>query len=243
MKADILVFGAHPDDIEVACGGTVLSAIAEGKTVAVVDLTRGELGSRGCGETRLQEAAAAKKILGVHARENLLMEDAFFRINKVNIRKVIAVIRKYRPSVILCNPTDDRHPDHAKAASLICEAAFLSGLCKIKTTHNDQLQTHWRPSYIFHYIQHLHIEPDFVMDISDFIEQKHQAILAYGTQFNCEASCDEPRTYISEPSFMDVVKGKAALMGQRIGVAYAEGFVSAKTPGIKSFDAFIQHPT
>jgi N-acetylglucosamine malate deacetylase 1 len=243
MKADILAFGAHPDDIEVACGGTLAAAVAEGKTVVAIDLTRGELGTRGCGHTRLEEAAQATQLLGLHGRENLQLEDAFFQVNEENIRKVITVIRRYRPEIILCNPEQDRHPDHAKASKLITEAAYLSGLTKIVTADDGIQQAHWRAAYVFHYIQHVFLEPDFILDISAHIEQKIQAILAYASQFNCAASQEEPETFISAPAFMDTIKSRASLLGRRAGVQCAEGFISAKTPAVKSFDAFIQKPT
>ncbi len=239
MKTDILAFGAHPDDIEVACAGTLIAAVEEGKKVVVVDLTRGELGTRGCAETRLKEAVKAAKIMGVHSRENLLMEDAFFKVNEENIRKVITIIRKYQPAIILCNALHDRHPDHARSAKLVTEAAFLSGQQKIVTVHQGNEQSNWRPAHIFHYLQHVFVRPDFVIDISRQIELKIKSILAYRTQFNCVATEDIPETFISDPSFMDTIKGRAGMLGKEIGVKYAEGFVRTQTLGVKSIEAFI----
>lgn len=242
MKADILAFGVHPDDVELGCSGTLIAAVAEGKKVVVVDLTRGELGTRGNAETRKAEAAAAAKAMGVHGRENLEMADGFFQNDEVNIRKVIAVIRKYQPEIILCNAPEDRHPDHGRSSKLVADAAFLAGLIKIQTEADGVQQQAWRPKYVFHYIQDRYLKPDFVMDISGFIEQKMKAVLAYTTQFNTTDD-SEPQTYISRPDFMDVIRSRALMFGKRIGVEYAEGYITTKMIGFKSFDAFIQHTT
>jgi len=242
MKADILAFGVHPDDVELGCSGTLIAAVAEGKKVVVVDLTRGELGTRGNAETRKVEAAAAAKAMGIHGRENLEMADGFFQNDEINIRKVVAVIRKYQPEIILCNAPEDRHPDHGRSSKLVSDAAFLAGLIKIETTADGVQQGAWRPKYVFHYIQDRYLKPDFVMDISAFIDQKMKAVLAYTTQFNTTDD-SEPQTYISKPDFMDVIRARALMFGKRIGVEYAEGYITTKMIGFKSFDAFIQHTT
>lgn len=244
MKTDILAFGVHPDDVELGCSGTLIAAVAEGKTVAVVDLTQGELGTRGTIETRRVEAAEAARIMGVHARENLQMADGFFEINEASIRKVVTAIRKYQPEIILCNALEDRHPDHGRSSKLVEDAAFLSGLRKIETSVDGVAQEAWRPKYVFHYIQDRYLKPDFVVDISAHMSQKIECVQAYTTQFfNTKATDDEPQTYISTPDFMDTVKGRALLLGKRIGVQYAEGYISKKMLGISSFDAFVQQTT
>lgn len=242
MKADIVAFGVHPDDLELGCGGTLIAAIAEGKKVAVIDLTRGELGTRGSAEIRTKEAAAAAKVLGVHARENLDMADGFFEYNEINVRKVITVIRKYQPSVVLCGAPEDRHPDHGRSARLISDAAFLAGLRKIETQSDGQPQESWRPAQVFHYIQDRYLKPDFVYDISPYIEQKLEAVLCYSTQFNA-TDTSEPATYISNPDFMDVIRARALMFGKRIGVNFAEGYITHKMIGITSFDNIINNIT
>lgn len=242
MKLDILAFGVHPDDVELGCSGTLLAALAEGKKVGIIDLTRGELGTRGTIETRKEEAAKAAAILGVQIRENLGMADGFFQNDETNQRKVIAAIRKYRPEIILANAFEDRHPDHGRSAKLVADSAFLSGLRKIETMEEGQLQDIWKPSYVFHYIQDRFIQPSFVVDISAYMDQKMESVLAYSTQF-FNPDLNEPQTYISSSQFLETVKARALMMGKRIGVAYAEGFYTEKTIGVKSFDAFIQNPT
>lgn len=242
MKIDILAFGVHPDDVELGCSGTLISCVHEGKKAAVIDLTRGELGTRGSADIRDVEAATAAKVMGLHARENLQMADGFFENNEHNIRKVITVIRKYQPEIVLCNAPDDRHPDHGRSSKLVSDAAFLSGLRKIETTYENELQVAWRPKYVFHYIQDRYLKPDFVFDISQFHARKIDAILCYSTQFNT-TNKSEPETYISSPDFIGVIKARALMLGKRIGVKYAEGYISAKMCGIKSFDAFIQEVT
>jgi bacillithiol biosynthesis deacetylase BshB1 len=242
MKVNILAFGVHPDDVELGCSGTLIAAVEQGKKVAVVDLTRGELGTRGSAKTRDNEAAEAAKIMGVHARENLRMADGFFQNNEENIRKVITVIRKYQPEIVLCNAPEDRHPDHGRSSKLVCDAAFLSGLRKIETLHDGVMQEQWRPAYVFHYIQDRYLKPDFLFDISQFFEQKIQAILCYTTQFNMTDK-NEPETYISNPDFLDVIKARALMFGKRIGVKYAEGYLTTKMIGVNNFDAFIQNVT
>lgn len=242
MKLDILAFGVHPDDVELGCSGTLLAALAEGKKVGIIDLTRGELGTRGTIETRKEEATKAATILGVQVRENLGMADGFFQNDETHQRKVIAAIRKYRPDIILANAFEDRHPDHGRSAKLVADAAFLSGLRKIETMDDGQLQDIWKPSYVFHYIQDRFIQPSFVVDISAYMDKKMESVLAYSTQF-FNPDLNEPQTYISSSQFLETVKARALMMGKRIGVAYAEGFYTEKTVGVKSFDAFIQNPT
>ncbi len=242
MKTDILAFGVHPDDVELGCSGTLIAAVAQGKKVAVIDLTRGELGTRGTAETRDAEAANAATAMGVHARENLEMADGFFQNDEAHIRKVITAIRKYQPEIVLCNAPEDRHPDHGRSSKLVSDAAFLSGLRKIETSYNNEAQKEWRPHYVFHYIQDRYLKPDFLFDISGQYEQKIKSVLCYTTQFNTTDN-SEPQTYISNPDFLDVIKARALMFGKRIGVKYAEGYLTTKMIGVKSFDAFIKHVT
>lgn len=246
MKADILAIGAHPDDIELGCSGTIINEINNGKKVAIVDLTQGELGTRGTIETRYQEAADAAKIMGVFARENLQLPDGFFENNPESQSKLIRVIRKYQPEIVLANALEDRHPDHGRAASLIANACFYSGLRKIETIDQQgHPQAAWRPKYVFHYIQDRYLEPSFIVDISNVWEQRMKAIEAYTTQFftkNLHGS-DGPQSYISTPEFLESVIARARMMGKRIGVKFGEGFVTEKVIGISNFDAFVQVTT
>jgi bacillithiol biosynthesis deacetylase BshB1 len=242
MKLDILAFGVHPDDVELGCAGTIMAAIDQGKKVGIVDLTRGELGTRGTPTTRTQEAAAAAKIMGVDVRENLDMADGFFTNDEPHQRKIIALIRKYQPDIILANAPEDRHPDHGRSAKLVSDAAFLSGLRKVETMHEGITQNAWRPAYTFHYIQDRFIQPSFVIDITAYMERKMEAVLAYGTQFT-NADTSEPQTYISSPQFLETVKARALMLGKRIGVGYAEGYITEKIIGFSNFDAIIKHTT
>ena len=242
MKLDILVFGAHPDDVELSCSGTILAEIAKGKKVGIVDLTLGELGTRGTSETRKQEALDAASIMKIDVRENLEMADGFFMNDEAHQRKIITSIRKYQPEIVLCNAPADRHPDHGRAADLIYSAAFLSGLRKIEMTENSSLQKAWRPKYVFNYIQDKYFHPDFVVDITDVFEKKIEAIKAYKTQFYNPGST-EPETYISSSDFLESIIYRAKMFGKLIGVKYAEGFISKKMIGIKSFDHIIQKDT
>lgn len=245
MKLDLLAFGVHPDDIELSCSGTLLVEKNNDKKVGIVDLTQGELGTRGTAETRKQEAEDSAKILEIDIRENLEMADGFFLNDEVNKRKIITVLRKYKPEIILCNAPDDRHPDHGRAAQLVTDAAFLSGLIKIETIGNDgRQQEAWRPKYVFNYIQDQYFKPDFVIDISNVFEKKIASIEAFSTQFyNSKANDKEPQTYISSPEFLESIINRAKMFGKMIGVKYAEGFLSKKMIGMKSFDAFIQKST
>ncbi len=242
MKLDVLAFGVHPDDVELGCAGTLLVAIAEGKKVGIIDLTQGELGTRGTAETRKIEATNAAEILGVQVRENLKMADGFFQNDEQHQRKIIETIRKYQPTVILCNAPEDRHPDHGRSAKLVSDAAFLSGLRKIVTNYDGKMQDAWRPTYVFHYIQARYLKPDFIVDISAHHEAKLKSILAYTTQFH-DPNSTEPQTFISSPQFLESVKSRDLMWGQQIGVRFAEGFISEKVLGVKTIDTFIQNVT
>jgi N-acetylglucosamine malate deacetylase 1 len=242
MKLDILAFGVHPDDVELSCAGVLLVEKLNGKKVGIIDLTQGELGTRGTAETRLQEATAAAAILGVDVRENLMMADGFFENNEAHQRKIITTLRTYQPEIILCNAPSDRHPDHGRSARLVAEAAFLSGLKKVETTKDGIVQEAWRPKYVFNYIQDKFLQPDFVIDITAVFEQKVEAIKAYGTQFHNTAS-NEPQTYISTPDFLDSVVYRHKWFGKMIGVKYAEGFISEKMIGFNNFDALVKNNT
>jgi bacillithiol biosynthesis deacetylase BshB1 len=245
MKVDILAIGVHPDDVELGCSGTILNEIKLGKKVGILDLTQGELGTRGTIETRYAEAAAAAKILGVHARENLKMRDGFFRNDEAHQLQLIQAIRKYQPEVVLANILDDRHPDHGRAGHLIADACFLAGLVKIETKDADgNPQPRWRPKYVLHYLQDWYHEPDVIMDISEVFEQRMQSIEVYSTQFFANAAGDkEPVTYISSPDFRESIVARARMLGKRIGVKYAEAFTSEKNIGIRNLDALIQVET
>lgn len=238
MKVDILAIGAHPDDVELGCGGTLAKLISEGKKVAIVDLTQGELGTRGTNLTRAEEAAEASKILGISARENLKMKDGFLQNSEDYQMQIVQVIRKYQPEIILANAIDDRHPDHAKAAKMVSDACFLAGLAKIETTDNGQSQERWRPKQVFNYIQWKHITPDFVVDISDFMEHKIKACLAYKTQFY-DPSSTEPMTPIATKDFLESLTYRAQDLGRLSGVTYAEGFTTQKLMAFKNFDGIV----
>ena len=243
MKINVLAFGVHPDDVELSCAGSLLVEKASGKKTGIIDLTQGELGSRGTAATRKQEAADAAKILGVDVRENLMMADGFFQNDEAHQRKIIATIRKYQPEIVLCNAPEDRHPDHGRSAKLVADAAFLSGLLKIETLdENGKQQKHWRPKYVLNYVQDRLLQPDFVIDISSVFETKLAAMKAYTTQFHTPGA-DGPQTYISTPAFLDSVIYRHKWFGKMIGVEYAEGFISEKMIGFNSFDALVQQNT
>jgi len=238
MKVDILAIGAHPDDVELGCGGTIAKMISEGKTVAIIDLTKGELGTRGTDETRKEEAADAAKILGISARENLEMKDGFLQNSEEYQMRIVQMIRKYQPEIVLANATDDRHPDHAKAAKLVSDACFLSGLKKIETALDGKNQEFWRPKHVFHFIQWKEIEPDFVIDISDFMEKKIEACMAYKTQFyNPESK--EPVTPIATKDFLESLTYRAQNLGRLSGCTYAEGFTAEKMIALKNFEGIV----
>jgi bacillithiol biosynthesis deacetylase BshB1 len=216
-----------------------------GKKVGVLDLTQGELGSRGTIETRYEEAAKAAMIIGVHVRENLKMRDGFFKNDEEHQKKLIQIIRKYQPEILFANSLEDRHPDHGRAGKLIADSSFLSGLIKVETENESgEKQDAWRPKYVFHYIQDRYHEPDFIMDITDVFEQRMEAIKAYTTQFyNPENEDDGPQTYISTPDFFESVIARARMVGKKIGVKYGEGFNTEKRIGIKNLDSLISNET
>ena len=242
MKLAVLAFGAHPDDVELSCAGVLLVEKKNGKRVGIVDITRGELGTRGSAETREKEAADAAKILGVDIRENLELADGFFQNDEASQKVVIAAIRKCQPDIVLCNAISDRHPDHGRSAKLVSDACFLSGLSKIVTLSEGKQQEAWKPKYVFHYIQDRYLQPNFVVDISAVFDQKLEAIKAYGSQFH-NPEMDGPQTYISTPDFLDSIVYRAKMLGKMIGVKYAEGFISDKMIGIHNFDAIIKENT
>jgi len=234
MSVDILAFGAHPDDVEISCAGTILKHIAEGRTVGIIDLTRGELGTRGSAELRLVEAERARKLLGVALRENLGMADGFFAIDLEHKLRIVEMLRKYRPQVVLANSIHDRHPDHGRAAQLVSEACFLSGLTKVETTVDGQPQEAWRPAVVYHYIQDRYIRPDVVFDVTPYFETKIASIKAYSSQFY-DPQSDAPETPISRSDFFEFLHGRAKEFGRPIGVEYAEGFTAERFVGARSF--------
>jgi bacillithiol biosynthesis deacetylase BshB1 len=235
MKLDILAFAAHPDDIELSASGTLMKHISEGKKVGIIDLTQGELGSRGTIETRNSESLIASNIIGLHIRENLKMADGFFEINEENKRLIIEKIRQYQPTIVLANAIEDRHPDHGRASKLVSESCFLSGLRRVTTIVDGQIQEAHRPTAVYHYIQDRYIKPDFVVDVTGFVERKLETIMAYKTQFY-DPDSTEPQTPISGEEFLDFVKGRMLQFGRPIGAKYAEGFTTEREIGIKSFD-------
>jgi len=243
MKLDILAFGAHPDDVELSCSGLLLIEKMKGKKIGVIDLTEGELGSRGSVKERYDESKNASDIIGMDCRENLQMPDGFFTNSKENQLKVIQAIRKYQPEIILCNALYDRHPDHGKGGQLVSDAAFLSGLIKIETTFDSIQQNAWRPKYIFHYIQDRYIEPTIIFDITAVFDKKLAAIQAYKTQFYSGSNAASPSTYISSPVFMEQLISVNKIMGKKIGVEYGEGYTSSKNIGLKSIDSLIIEST
>lgn len=233
MKLDILAFGAHPDDVELGCSGTILKEISLGKTVGIVDLTRGELGTRGSAEIRDQEANDAAKILGVLVRENLNMRDGFFVNDEKHQLEIIKMIRKYQPEIVLCNAVDDRHIDHGKGSKLVSDACFLSGLLKIETKADGQIQKPWRPKLVYHYIQWKNIVPDFVVDITGFEETKTKAILAYRSQFY-DPTSKEPESPISSKNFLESLNYRSRDLGRLTGVEHAEGFTVERYLAVNS---------
>ncbi|GAA4269515.1 bacillithiol biosynthesis deacetylase BshB1 [Hyunsoonleella aestuarii] len=235
MKLDILAIGAHPDDVELGCGATIAKEIANGKKVGIIDLTRGELGTRGTAETRDEESFNAAKILGVSMRTNMEFADGFFVNDKLHQLELIKMIRKYKPELVICNAVDDRHIDHGKGSKLVSDACFLSGLLKIdtKTENDDDWQEPWRPKQVFHYMQWKNLTPDLVVDVSGFIDKKLEAVLAYKTQFY-DANSDEPETPISSKNFIDSVKYRANDLGRLVGVAFAEGFTVERLVAVDS---------
>lgn len=238
MKLDILAFGAHPDDVELGCSGTLVKEVRLGKKVGIIDLTRGELGTRGSVDIRNRESAKAAEILGIHVRENLDMRDGFFVNDETHQLKVIQMLRKYQPDIVICNAVDDRHIDHGKGSKLVSDACFLSGLRKIESQWEGKAQVTWRPKAVYHYIQWKPIDPDFVVDISDCMEQKMQSILAYSSQFYDPHSL-EPETPIASKNFLESIHYRAQDLGRLVGVAYAEGFTVERYVAVKSLGDLI----
>ena len=234
MKLDILTIGAHPDDVELGCGATIAKEAAKGKKVGILDLTRGELGTRGTAETRAHEAKEAASILGVTVRENLAFADGFFVNDKTHQIEVIKLIRKYQPDIVICNAIDDRHIDHGKGSKLVSDACFLSGLIKIETSLGDGVsQKPWRPKQVYHFIQWKNLEPDLAVDVSGYIDTKMASVLAYRTQFY-DANSREPETPISSKNFTDSIIYRARDFGRLVGVEYAEGFTVERYPAVDS---------
>lgn len=232
MNLDILAFAAHPDDVEISAAGTLMKYAALDKKIGIVDLTEGELGTRGNVQTRYDEAENAGNLIGLNTRVNLRMKDGFFENSEDNKRLVIQQIRKYRPEIVFCNSISDRHPDHGRAAKLVEEACFLSGLRKIETEFDGAKQNEFRPRLVLHYIQDYHIEPDFVVDVTPFAEKKIEVIKAYKTQF-FDPNSNEPETPISGEEFFDFIKGRMITMGRPAGMKYAEGFTISRFFGVK----------
>ena len=238
-KLDFLAFGAHPDDVELGCGATIAKLVSQGKKVGIVDLTRGELGTRGSAEIRTKETNEASKILGITIRENMDFKDGFFRNDEDHQLKIIQVIRKYQPDFVFCNAPDDRHIDHPKGSQLIVEASFLSGLNKINTDDSSgNAQKQWRPKNIYHYIQWKNLDPDFIFDVSGFHNSKMDAVKCYSSQFY-DPKSKEPETPISTKNFMNFVQSRANDFGRLIGVEHGEGFISNRKLGFSSFDELI----
>ncbi len=235
MKLDILAIGAHPDDVELGCGATIAKEVANGKKVGVIDLTRGELGTRGTAETRDEEAFNAAKILGVHSRVNMRFADGFFKNDKAHQIELIKMIRYYKPEIVICNAIEDRHIDHGKGSQLVSDACFLSGLRKIETIHKDEttIQEAWRPKAVYHYIQWKDLEPEIVVDVSGFMDKKMASVLAYKTQF-FDPNSDEPETPISSKNFTDSIAYRARNLGRLVGVEHGEGFTVERYPAVNS---------
>ncbi|WP_160712735.1 bacillithiol biosynthesis deacetylase BshB1 [Chitinophaga solisilvae] len=242
MKLDILAIAVHPDDVELGCAGTLMIHALQGMKTGVVDLTRGELGTRGTPELREQEAQDAAKIMGLEVRENLGLADGFFRNDTMEQMAIIRAIRKYQPDIVLANAMDDRHPDHGRAGKLIADSCFLAGLRKITTEEDGIQQQAWRPKQVFHFLQDRYHEPDFVIDITPVMEKKLEAIKSFSSQF-LAAKDHEPQTYISGANFFDSVIYRAKMLGKMVGVEYAEGYTSAKMIGIRSMTDLINETT
>jgi bacillithiol biosynthesis deacetylase BshB1 len=244
MKLDVLAIGVHPDDVELGCSGTLIKEIKRGKKAGVIDLTQGELGTRGTIETRFEEATEAARIMGVVVRENLKMRDGFFQNDEAHQLQLIQILRKYQPEIVIGNILEDRHPDHGRAGQLIYDACFLSGLKQIRTTDEQgRVQEKWRPKHLLHYLQDRFYEPDIIVDITEVWQQRLQSIKAYKTQFHNPDSSTEEQTYISSPEFLESVIARARLLGKRIGVQFAEGFISKKSIGISNLDALLLKET
>ena len=238
MKLDILAFGAHPDDVELGCAATIAKEVSLGKKVGIVDLTQGELGTRGSAELRKVEAANAAKILGVEVRENLGFADGFFVNDKKHQIRIIEMIRKYQPEIVLCNAIDDRHIDHGKGSKVVSDACFLSGLQKIETELDGEKQEKWRPKLVYHYIQWKNIEPDFVVDVTGFMDKKMDSVMAYSSQF-FDPKSKEPETPITSKNFTDSIEYRARDLGRLIGTDYAEGYTVERYVAVDSLDQLI----
>lgn len=238
MKVDILAFAAHPDDIEISCGATIRKHIDAGKKIAIVDFTRGELGTRGTAATRMKESAASSKVLGIHDRVNLGFRDGFFVHDEFHLLETVKMIRKYQPEIVLANTPKDRHPDHGRASGIVSNACFLSGLIKVKTSLNGKEQEKWRPKAVYHYIQDYYMQPDFVVDVTGYEQQKLEALKAFKTQFY-DPTSDEPETPISGNDFFEVIIARMRELGRPIGAEFAEGFVADRFIGVQSFDDLI----
>ncbi len=238
MKTDILAFAAHPDDIEISCGATICKHVDEGKKVVIVDFTKGELGTRGSGDLRMKESAEASGIMGIHGRENLGFRDGFFTHDEKHLMEVIKMIRKYQPEIVLANTPSDRHPDHGRASKLVSDACFLSGLVKVETSVSGIMQEKWRPRAVYYYIQDYYMEPDFVVDVTDYTEKKFEVLKAFGSQFY-DPKSTEPETPISGDDFFEFIQARMKDTGRQSGVKYGEGFVTDRQIGIRSFDDLI----
>lgn len=238
MKLDILAFGAHPDDVELGCAATIAKEISLGKKVGIIDLTRGELGTRGSAEIRDKEAAKAAEILGISIRENLGFADGFFLNDKKHQLEIIKMIRKYKPEIVLCNAIEDRHIDHQKGSSLVSDACFLSGLLKIETEIEGKQQEKWRPKKVYHYIQWKNITPNFVVDVTGFMHKKTASVMAYSSQFY-DAKSKEAQTPITSKNFTDSIEYRARDLGRLIGVEFAEGFTSERYVAVENLDKLI----
>ncbi len=238
MKLDVLAFGAHPDDVEISAAGTILSLTDKGLKAGIVDLTRGEMGTRGTAEIRDKESADAAKILGLSVRENLGFDDGFIHNKKKYQLEVIKIIRKFKPRIVITTAIKDRHPDHANASALVEDSCFLSGLMKIETDIDGEKQTAWRPKLVLHFIQALTIEPDVIIDTTEYFERKMKSILAHQSQFYNPDS-KEPQTFISSPHFLEFIKSRDVIFGSQIGAAYGEGFTCKRTIGVKNLTDLI----
>lgn len=238
MKLDILAFGAHPDDVELSCAATLAKEVDAGKKVGIVDLTQGELGTRGSAEIRMKEAAHAAEILGVHVRENLKLADGFFQNDKESQLKVIEVLRAYRPEIVICNAIDDRHIDHGKGSKLVSDACFLSGLRRIETTRDGVAQEAWRPKVVYHYIQWKELEPDFVVDVTGYMDKKMDSVMAYASQFY-DPNSKEPVTPIATEAFKDSIYFRAVNLGRLVGVDHAEGYTTERYAAVDSISDLI----
>lgn len=238
IKLDILAIGAHPDDVELGCGATLAKEISKGKKVGILDLTRGELGTRGSAEIRDNESSRAATILGAVLRENLAFRDGFFTNDELHQLEVIKMIRKFKPEIVLCNAIKDRHIDHGKGSNLVSDACFLSGLIKIKTTFDGKTQEAWRPKQVYHYIQWENLKPDFIVDVTGFIDSKIEAVRAYGSQFY-DPNSKEPSSPISSKNFLESVSYRAKDLGRLIGKEYGEGFNAERFVGVDSLEDLI----